>query len=101
MPFAALAFLIVTLRGTKHSPLEDGALQVEIQGIMGQAVTFLQGLGALQTAGMRMGEPMTSPADIARVLSSPPAPAFGVSAYQQWKKGMRVKNRTVGAILRS
>jgi hypothetical protein len=60
LPFLACGFLIFVLHETRRSPLLDGPLQVEIQGISGQVLMFLQILGACQAATISLGEPMTS-----------------------------------------
>jgi len=84
IPILALCALFMVLMDTRHSPLDDDPVKVEIMQVGGQVVMFMQILGALQEAGLKYGEPFTSftidltaPIDMDQFFSGMPCLSFG------------------------
>jgi len=59
LPVVVMCLTVYILFESRHSPLDDKPVFIEIQGIAGQLMMFMQVLNAFMAANLKYGEPMT------------------------------------------
>jgi hypothetical protein len=85
-PIVLLSVVLSMLYMTRHSPLKDGPIQVELQGTLGQVFMFLQVVNVCLAADLKYGDPMTpfmefisQPFDVAFITESIPCVQSGLA----------------------